>query len=41
MRHQRLKFRSELRVVPGLRTLNSYAPPAYDRRGEPLPRGRK
>ncbi len=24
-----------------LRTLNFYVPPAYDRRGEPLPRGRK
>ena len=24
-----------------LRTLNFYAPPAYDRRGEPLTRGRK
>jgi len=24
-----------------LRTLNVYVPPAYDRRGEPLPRGRK
>lgn len=24
-----------------LRTLNFYAPPAYDRRGDPLPRGRK
>ncbi|HVT34621.1 MAG TPA: cupin domain-containing protein [Nevskiaceae bacterium] len=24
-----------------LRTLNFYAPPAYDARGEPLPRGRR
>ena len=24
-----------------LRTLNIYVPPAYDRRGEPLPRGRR
>ena len=24
-----------------LRTLNFYAPPAYDRKGDPLPRGRK
>jgi hypothetical protein len=29
------------RVNKRLKTLNVYVPPAYDREGDPLPRGRK